>query len=78
MDVEHGQKFARWVVEFSTIARAVGIEETTLPIAFDNVRFVPRIIELDRAQPEFTRTVWDYLDSALSTQRIARGQDKLL
>ena len=38
----------------------------------------PRVIELDRAQPEFTRTVWDYLDSALSAQRIARGQDKLL
>jgi membrane-bound lytic murein transglycosylase B len=78
IDVEHSQKFARWVVEFSISARAVGIDEATLQIAFDNVRFVPRIIELDRAQPEFTRAVWDYLDNALSTQRIARGQDKLL
>jgi membrane-bound lytic murein transglycosylase B len=39
---------------------------------------VPRVVELDRAQPEFTRTVWDYLDSAVSPQRIALGQDKLL
>ncbi|WP_420130775.1 lytic murein transglycosylase, partial [Rhodoferax ferrireducens] len=77
IDVEHSQKFARWVVEFSAIARAAGLDEATLHIAFDNIRFVPRVIELDRAQPEFTRTVWDYLDSALSTQRIARGQDKL-
>jgi membrane-bound lytic murein transglycosylase B len=77
-DVEHSQRFAHWVVEFSTIARAAGIDEATLQIAFDNVRFVPRVIELDRAQPEFTRTVWDYLDSVLSTQRIARGEDKLL
>ena len=77
-EVEHSQKFARWVVEFGTTARAAGIDEATLQIAFDNVRFVPRVIELDRAQPEFTRTVWDYLDGALSTQRIARGQDKLL
>jgi membrane-bound lytic murein transglycosylase B len=78
IDVEHIQKFARWVVEFSTSARAAGIDEATLQIAFDNVRFIPRIIELDRAQPEFTRAVWDYLDNALSMQRIARGQDKLL
>ena len=77
-EVEHSQKFARWVAEFSTIARAAGIDEATLQIAFENVRFIPRVIESDRAQPEFTRTVWDYLDGALSTQRIARGQDKLL
>jgi len=73
IDVEHSQKSARWVVEFGTTARAAGIIDETLKIAFDNVRFVPRVIELDSAQPEFTRPVWDYLDSALSTQRIARG-----
>ncbi|WP_296908379.1 lytic murein transglycosylase, partial [Polaromonas sp.] len=77
-EVEHSQKFARWVTEFSTIARAAGIDEATLKIAFDNVRLVPRVIESNRARPEFTRTVWDYLDGALSTQRIDRGQDKLL
>lgn len=77
-EAEHSQKFARWVAEFSTSARAAGIDEATLQSAFNGVRFLPRVIELDRAQPEFTRTVWDYLDGALSTQRIARGQDKLL
>lgn len=73
---EHMQKFARWVDAFRTVARAAGIDEATLHSAFDNVRFVPRVIELDRTQPEFTRNVWDYLDSALSAQRITRGQDK--
>ena len=77
-EVEHSQKFARWVAEFSNTARAAGIDEATLQIAFDNVRFVSRVIELDRAQPEFTRTIWDYLDGALSKQRIDRGRDKLL
>ena len=42
------------------------------------MHYLPRVVELDRAQPEFTRTVWDYLDSAVSPQRVARGQDKLL
>jgi membrane-bound lytic murein transglycosylase B len=77
-EAEHSQKFARWVAEFSTMARAAGIDEATLHMAFDNVRLLPRVIESDRAQPEFTRAVWDYLDGALSTQRIDRGRDKLL
>lgn len=74
---ERSQQFARWVAGFRTGARAAGIDEATLHLAFDNVRLVPRVIASDRAQPEFTRTVWDYLDGALSAQRIARGQDKL-
>jgi len=75
--VEHDQKFAGWVAALRTTARAAGIDEATLHIAFDNIRFLPRVIETDRAQPEFTRTVWDYLDSAVSAQRITRGQEKL-
>ena len=73
----HAQQFARWVAEFSDSARAAGINEATLHHAFDTVRFVPRVIELDRAQPEFNRTVWDYLDNAVSKQRVTRGQNKL-
>ncbi len=76
-EVEHNQKFGRWVAEFSTRARAAGIDEATLHSAFDKVRFVPSAIASDRAQPEFTRAVWDYLDSAVSPQRIARGEAKL-
>jgi membrane-bound lytic murein transglycosylase B len=77
-EVERSQKFSGWVAEFRTIARAAGIDEATLQVAFDKVRLIPRVIESDRAQPEFTRAVWDYLDGALSTQRIDRGRDKLL
>lgn len=75
--VEHDQRFADWVTTFSATARAAGITDTTLQHAFDTVRFIPRAIEADKAQPEFTRTVWDYLDSAVSAQRINRGRDKL-
>ena len=40
-------------------------------------QWLPRVVELDRAQPEFTRTPWAYLDSAVSPQRIAQGQAQL-
>lgn len=69
--------FAAWVANFSTAARAAGIAEETLRAALGEVRYLPRVVELDRAQPEFTRTVWDYLDRTVTLQRIAMGQDKL-
>src|SRR5437899_7853831 len=72
------QKFAKWVADFRASARTAGISEATLRIAFDDVQFLPRVIELDRAQPEFTRSVWDYLDNTVTPQRVALGQDKLL
>ncbi len=76
-DPEQAQKFARWITDFSASARAQGISEATLKLAFAEVHYLPRVIEQDTTQPEFTRTVWDYLDGALSPQRVARGQERL-
>ena len=71
------QEFADWVTAFNATARAAGIDEATLRLAFDAVQYVPRVVDLDRAQPEFTRTVWDYLDRTVSPQRVTQGQEKL-
>jgi lytic murein transglycosylase len=69
--------FSRWIVGFQRRAAAQGVRSATLHDAFDRVRFQPRVIELDRSQPEFTRQVWEYLDGAVSAQRIAQGKAKL-
>lgn len=71
------QAFARWVRAFAAMAREAGISEETLRVAFGDVRYLPQIVDLDRRQPEFTQTVWDYLDRAVSAQRVARGREKL-
>lgn len=71
------QRFAAWRTEFRATARAAGISEATLKAALDVAEFLPRTIELDRAQPEFTRSTWDYLDSAVSPTRVSNGQAKL-
>ena len=70
--------FSQWVEAFRRSARQAGIREATLQYAFDDVQFLPQVIELDRAQPEFNRTVWDYLDRTVTPQRVQRGQDRLL
>jgi len=72
----HEREFARWIEQFRAEAGAGGINESTLHAAFDGVQFLPEVVERDRAQPEFTRAVWDYLDTAVSPARVTRGQDK--
>src|SRR5262249_23686608 len=76
-DADRQQKaFERWVANFRSSASAAGINEATLNAAFSDVRYLPRVVELDRAQPEYTRAVWSYLDSAVAPQRIALGQER--
>jgi membrane-bound lytic murein transglycosylase B len=38
---------------------------------------IPRVIELDRRQPEFTQTFWRYLDARVTEGRIKRGRQLL-
>ena len=71
------QTFAAWVANFGVTARVSGIGEETLRAAFGGVQYLPRVVELDGVQPEFTRPVWDYLDRTVTPQRIAIGRNKL-
>ncbi|WP_232825149.1 MULTISPECIES: lytic murein transglycosylase [Salinicola] len=69
--------FDTWVADFRRQAASEGIDQATLAEAFDHATYQPRVIELDRSQPEFTRQVWSYLDSAVSDQRVANGRARL-
>ncbi|HEX5358028.1 MAG TPA: lytic murein transglycosylase [Aquabacterium sp.] len=71
------ERFALWLANFRDTARAAGIDDATLHAALDGVHLRSRAVELDRAQPEFTRPLWDYIEAIVSTQRIAQGQQKL-
>lgn len=69
--------FASWLTDFRREARAEGISEATLGQALDGLRYRPRVIELDRSQPEFVRPIWQYLDSAVSASRVTTGRERL-
>lgn len=68
--------FRRWVERFRPKAAAAGIRRATFDKAFRDVRFNPKIIEHDRNQSEFTQAIWDYLDIAVSPQRVRNGRAK--
>ncbi|MCZ4313187.1 lytic murein transglycosylase [Comamonadaceae bacterium G21597-S1] len=71
------QAFAAWVQDFRAHARGAGIDTATLQDAFALVQYLPQVVERDRSQAEFTRSVWEYLDVAVSPSRIVRGQERL-
>ena len=76
-DADHTTGFAQWLSTFSAQALEAGIRPATVRDVLGKAQWLPRVVELDRAQPEFTRTPWAYLDSAVSPQRIAQGQAQL-
>ena len=71
------QGLQRWIAGFRDRARAQGIQPDTLDRAFAGVRYDPEVIKLDRNQSEFTKTIWDYLDSAASDRRVRNGKAAL-
>ncbi len=77
MPVPVEQAFAAWVHDFRTSAGAAGIDETTLQHAFSDVQYLPGVVERDRSQAEFTRTVWAYIDATVTPARITLGQQRL-
>jgi membrane-bound lytic murein transglycosylase B len=64
--------FDAWVAGFR--ARTTSIAPATLNAAFRNVGFLPEVIERDRNQTEFKRSLQDYLAIAASDERIAKGR----
>jgi len=68
------EEFSSWLEELRQEARTKGISESTLHEALDNLNPIPRVIELDRRQPEFTQTFWRYLDSRVTEKRVERGR----
>ena len=66
--------FERWLEGFRAEAAAAGISNEVIDNAFDGVKINARVYELNDNQPEFSRAIWDYLDSAVSQTRIDNGR----
>lgn len=70
--------FDRWLQGFRAEAAAAGISESVLNEALTGLSINPRVYELNDNQPEFSRGIWDYLDSAVSPTRINNGKTNYL
>jgi membrane-bound lytic murein transglycosylase B len=66
--------FQLFVQNLWPAARARGISRGTFDEAFRGLGPDPKIVALTRKQSEFVRPIWDYINGALSTQRLERGR----
>jgi len=67
--------FSRWLSGFRKRALAQGITPAVYDRAMRGVRYNADIVAKDRNQSEFTKQIWDYLDTAVSAARVKNGRN---
>lgn len=65
--------FQNWLGGFRSRALAKGISASVFDSAFRGVSYNEGVIAKDRNQSEYTKQIWDYLDSAASPIRVKNG-----
>ncbi len=71
------EDFSAWLGNLRAEAKANGISGATIAAALHDLTPIPRVIELDRRQPEFTLTFETYLDRVVNANRIRIGKRQL-
>jgi|TARA_B100000315_G_C14573439_1_gene586773 membrane-bound lytic murein transglycosylase B len=73
----NNENFNVWLNDFKLKAKQHGISQETIDNSLSNINLIPRVIELDRKQPEFTLTLNQYLNKVVSKNRIEKGIKKI-
>lgn len=74
IDDSQADAFSQWLDAFRARAENAGITRKTLDAALKSVTFEDTVLKRDRNQAEFTKTIWDYLDTAVSDARVSNGK----
>ncbi len=69
--------FDTWLAGFRGRAAGRGISDATLNRALRGAGYLPEVVEKDRNQTEFKRTLEDYLAIAASDARVSKGRAAL-
>lgn len=72
-----GSDFNQFLTGVRRDAIAQGIRPTTIDAAFQQIVFLPRVVELDRKQPERRMTFAEYFQKVVTQQRIDEARQKL-
>ena len=66
-------EFNNWKNEFKRVALNNNISEETFNLTMSNVKFLPKVIEYDRYQPEFYEDTKTYISKRSSKQKVKKG-----
>ncbi len=68
--------FERWVSAFRSRALARGVSEKTYARVMTGLKPDTSVYALDRAQPEFTESLWQYINRRCSDHRVITGKKR--
>ena len=77
MVVAQDAEFAQCLSGLQHRARSEQLPTRVVDEVLANLKQQPRVLELDRSQPEFTQTFADYFQQRVTAERIERGQELL-
>ena len=66
-------EFKNWKLNLKTIALKNNISEDTFNLVMSNVKFLPKVIEYDRFQPEFYEDTKTYISKRTSKNKVKKG-----
>ncbi len=66
--------WASCVAELQQTAKAEGLSQQTIENTLANVKYVPRVIELDQKQPEFSTSFENYFSKRVTDWRVEQGR----
>tara|TARA_B100000965_G_scaffold405057_1_gene437705 strand:- start:2612 stop:3610 length:999 start_codon:yes stop_codon:yes gene_type:complete len=65
--------FDKWKNSFKKYALTKNISEDTFNVVMKNVKFLPKVIEYDRYQPEFYEDTFTYISKRTSNTKLNKG-----
>ena len=69
--------FAKWLSDLKLEAKQSDISAKTIKLTFKNAKYLPRVIALDRAQPEFISPFLTYVENRVTDNNIEIGRAML-
>ena len=66
-------EFRNWKLNLKTIALKNNVSEDTFNLVMSNVKYLPKVIEYDRFQPEFYEDTKTYIEKRTSQQKQTNG-----
>ncbi len=66
--------FSACVTALQADAARAGVSNRTLDQAFDGLQPDMKVLEFQKAQPEFKTPIWDYMDGLVDEERVADGK----
>ncbi len=67
------EDFSNWLVNFKNNAVKKGVSKKTVNDVMDNAKFLPKVIEYDRYQPEFYEDTFTYIKKRANKEKVKKG-----